>query len=231
MKSNYFLFLLFTVTLFSCEQNKEIHIDESNLLIGVWEKPIYEGERVTFLRTSALPKEAYGIAFENNGIFRERTSGWCGTPPLSFFNIDGNFKLENTLINIVTQNYPSNYSWQIISLTENELVVESVITDQEKDHRNLLELFDEISNLAYSASCVNTADWTFVGYGAKACGGFQGYMPYSKNIDTIAFLKKIDAYTKAEKEYNIQWNIVSDCALVAPPTAVQCQNGYPALIY
>lgn len=225
------IFLLFFLTiLFSCQEN-EIIIDSDNLLIGNWLEPVYDGETTTFKRGNSLPSESYGISFTQDGDFIERTSGWCGTPPLTFFNIEGIFELENTLISISTQNYPTNYAWRILSLTENELVVKRELTEQEIEHRNLMDLFNEIQNLSYSVSCSDATDWLFVAYGAKACGGPQGFIPYSSQIDTVVFLQKVATYTQAEKDFNLKWGIVSDCSITNAPVSVECQNGLPILKY
>ena len=228
MKSIFFLFCV--VILASCQSNETI-IDKENLLIGSWVEPVYNNDTITFKRSNSLPKEAYGISFNSSGDFKERTSGFCGTPPLSFFNIEGSFQLENTLISISTQSYPTNYAWRILSLTEQELVVKRELTEQEIDHRKLMDLFSEIQRLSNSQSCTNAKDWLFTPFGSKACGGPQGFIVYSKNIDVNAFLEKIETYTKAEKEFNIKWGVVSDCAIINAPVSVECRNGYPILIY
>ena len=196
MKFRNIFFVLVVTAFFSCESN-EIEIDTINLLYGTWVEPTYNNETTTFKRGATLPKEAYGVAFNKDGIFTEKTSGWCGTPPLSFFNIEGTFQLENTLISITTQSYPTNYAWRIVALTKEKLVIKRELTAQEIEHSALME----------------------------------GYIAYSKNIDTASFLEKIEKYTKAEKEFNIKWSIISDCSLAAVPITVECQNGYPTLIY
>ena len=224
------IILFFIVSLFSCESNNKI-IDPDNLLIGSWINPAYNNEEMTFTRANTIPSDSYGISFKEDGSFLEHTSGWCGTPPLTFFNIDGNWLLEDSLIKITTQYYPSNYQWRIISLTEEKLVVKRELSEQEVDHRNLMDMFDEISNLAYSVSCTDANNWTFTAYGSKACGGPQGFLPYSTQIDTVAFLQKVEAYTEAERLYNIKWSIISTCDLPSTPNRVECQNGYPVLKY
>ena len=223
-----FLSLFLIVFLFSCEDNETV-IDEENLLIGNWLEPVYDGETTTFKRGVSLSKDAYGISFKKNEDFLERTSGWCGTPPLSFFDIEGVFQLENTLISISTQSYPTNYAWRIISLTKDELVVKRELTEQEIEHRNLMDLFSEIQNLSLSVSCTDATNWLFVAYGEKACGGPQGYIAYSKNIDTVLFLDKVESYTQAEKDFNQKWAVVSDCSYVTAPDYVGCKNGIAIL--
>ena len=224
------ILIVFLVSLSSCEEN-EVLIDSDNLLIGTWFDPVYNGETTTFKRGNSLPNDAYGISFHKNGGFIERTSGWCGTPPLSFFNIEGTFELENTLVNISTENYPANYAWRIITLTEHKLVVKRELTAQEIEHRSLMDLFNEIKELSSSVSCSDTANWLFTAYGAKACGGSQGYIAYSSEIDINNFLNKIEIYTEAEKTFNVKWGIISDCSIASVPLSVECENGIPTLKY
>jgi hypothetical protein len=226
---NIFSLLLITLLL-SCESNETV-INTNNLLLGSWIMPSYGAETTTYKRGNSLPNDAYGISFSENGEFIERSSGWCATPPLSYFDYIGSFEVEETLIKITRTSYLNSYQWRIISLTENELVVKRELTAQEKAHKYLMDLFDEIEALTYTNSCVDAINWTFTAYGSKACGGFQGYIPYSINIDTDAFLNKVEFYTKAEKEFNIKWGIISDCFAVIKPEGVECINGYPSLNY
>lgn len=226
------LSLVFLTTIIcACESNQQISIDENNLLIGNWATPVYDNETTTFTRATDLPDEGYGITFKQNGDLIERTSGFCGTPPLTFFNVNGTFSLENDLISISKESYPAFYGLKILELTEEKLVVKRELSEQEKDHQVLMELFNEMYNLAYSLTCSDANEWDFVAYGSKACGGPKGYIPYNKNIDVATFLKKVNAYTKAEKEFNIKWGIISDCAVVNPPKSIDCQYNYPVLTY
>ncbi|MDO5968295.1 hypothetical protein Q4Q35_00610 [Flavivirga aquimarina] len=214
-----------------CADDDSITSDPDNLLIGNWVDPIYDGEKITFERAVSLPEEGYGILFKENGDFVERSSGWCATPPLFFFDIDGIWQLDDTLIKITKDNYPTNYGWRIVSITANELVVQRELTDQEKDYRELMDLFDEIYKLSISVACTDANDWTFTAYGAKACGGPKGYIAYSTKIDTASFLQKVETYTNLEKAYNIKWGIVSTCDLPKHPVGVICENGHPVLEY
>jgi len=231
MKLKYLILLCSLALLsYSCEENS-MNINDDNLLLGSWIEPKYEGERITFKRSNKLLDKSYGITFIQNGSFTEKTSGFCGTPPLSFFNIEGTFALDNNLISISNEGYTSSYIWTILELTENKLVVKIELSEQEKEHRALMELFNEISEIAFKESCIDDNEWEFIPYGAKACGGPQGYLPYSKNINIQTFLEKVNAYTAAEKKYNVNWSIISDCAFINPPKNVGCQNGYPVLNY
>ncbi|QOD59922.1 hypothetical protein H9I45_11255 [Polaribacter haliotis] len=224
--------LVFAIfTLFSCESNQEIKIDSDNLLLGSWIEPDFSGETTTFKRGNDLPKEGYGVSFKLENEFTERTSGFCGTPPLTFFNNEGTWRLNENLIEVNVQSYPSNFGWKIIELTETKLVVKREITEQEKDHLQLMELFSEIQTLSRNESCTNSNDWNYVAYGSKACGGPQGFIIYSTKINTTNFLQKVANYSKVEKEYNVKWSVVSDCSIPNEPKSIECKNGYPVLKY
>ena len=159
MINKYLLLYFFLLSMVSCTSNDaEIPLSD-NLLIGSWVDPIYDGETITFKRASALPDNDYGISFKLNGILVERSSGWCGTPPLSFFDYTGTWEVEGSLI-LMSQEYlyPNNYAWRIVSLTETELVVKRELTNQENDYRDLMSLFDGLYELISSYSCNNASD-------------------------------------------------------------------------
>ncbi len=223
--------LLISLLLFTCQSNTEIEIDSENLLIGNWINPNYDNETITYERTENLQENAPGISFQKNLTLIERTSGWCGTPPLTFFDMKGTWKTQESLILITRESFPENFNWRIISLDNKKLTVKRELSEQEIDHQNLMTLFDNIYTLSQSVSCTNPDDWSYTSYGAKACGGPQGYIAYSNQIDTLLFLQKIKAYRIAEEQYNIKWSIISTCDVPQQPTSVECQNGYPILKY
>ncbi|WGH74594.1 hypothetical protein P8625_10890 [Tenacibaculum tangerinum] len=217
---------------FSCTEDSTSIINSDNLLLGYWSKAQFKNEELTFTRLTSLPDEEYGVSFKEDGTFIERTSGWCGTPPLIFFNVKGTWKAsDKTVIEVSTQSYLSSFNWQIQLLTDEKLVVKRVLSEQEKDHRKLLDLFIEIQNLVYGVSCTDSSNWTFTAYGSNTCGGPKGYIAYSTEIDTENFLQKVAAYTEAERLYNIKWGIFSTCDTPSKPIGVACQNGYPVLKY
>ncbi|QVY64413.1 hypothetical protein [Polaribacter sp. Q13] len=236
------IFILFCATvLFSCENNETI-IESDNLLIGFWVAPIYDGETITFTRTNSLPTDSYGFSFikdQKANFVTERTSGFCGTPPLTFFDRQGTWELNSNNLKIYDINITNQfgaepvlwYNYQILEISETELVLEHIAVAQEIDHRNLMDLFNEIQNLSYSVSCSNAADWLITEYGAKACGGPQGFIAYSSSIDTVSFLQKIETYTQAEKDFNFKYGVVSDCSIPSAPISVECQNGFPVFTY
>jgi len=232
MKNIYLLCLAVLFT--ACQETQEISnptINPDNLLIGIWGNAQYENDQIVFERLSSLPTAAYAISFNEDQTYKELTSGWCGTPPLSFFTIDGTWQTEGSIITLYTQAFAYTYSWDIVSLTEEKLVVKYHFSEQEEEHRALMNLFDEIYNMANSVTCNDENNWNFTSYGAKACGGPQGYIAYSNQIDVSAFLAKVAAYTQAEHNYNVRWGIISTCDLAPQPSGVSCLNGSPVLNY
>lgn len=228
-KISFIIFMLSCFVNFNCSDSDTINIDSDNLLLGNWVEPIYDGEKITFKRANELPDESYGISFMESGDLIERSSGWCGTPPLFFSDYEGEWKIDNDLITVDQMYIP--FTWRIVSLTENELVVKYELVGQEKDYRALMDVFDEIYQLSISVSCTDENDWAYTAYGSKACGGPQGYIAYSNKIDTDAFLQKVNAYSDLEHEYNVKWSIISTCDLPSMPSGIKCENGLPILVY
>lgn len=128
MKTIFNLTFIFTIlTIISCNKSDDIYIDENDMLFGNWINPVYEDSTTVFTRAIELKKDGYGISFLKNNKFIERHSGWCGTPPLSFSNYEGNWKKNNAIIEISMDNGMTGmttYYLKIISLNENTLIVE-----------------------------------------------------------------------------------------------------------
>lgn len=95
----------------------------------------------------------------------------------------------------------------------------------------LTELFEEINELSTSVACTDASEWTFIAYGARACGGPQGYIPYSKSINSDKFICLVNIYTNIEQSYNETCGIYSICAFEIEPSGIVCDNGIPTLTY
>ncbi len=95
-----------------------------------------------------------------------------------------------------------------------------------------LELkYQDIQAVANSKPCIDSTDWKFTSIGTRACGGPQGYIAYSSEIDEPNFLQKVREYSDLEDEYNRKSGISSTCDLPAEPTGVRCENLKPVFIY
>lgn len=69
-----------------------------------------------------------------------------------------------------------------------------------------------------------------VPFGAKACGGPQSYIVYSRKVTNEERLKSLTAqYAQLEQEWNHRNKVISTCSMALPPVPVivdgQCQAG------
>ena len=103
--------------------------------------------------------------------------------------------------------------------------------DPSLDQSDLDNMRNEIVALSASLHCTNASDWSFTEIGNKPCGGPAGYIAYSMQIDTMDFLAKVEAYTTAQRKYNIENGISSDCSLEPRPIGIKCQEEEPVLLY
>ena len=118
------LFLLVT-----CKKDKNIHNENSNIIYGAWVNPEYSDSTITFHYRHDLKKNEYGIKFEDNGNFTERkNSGWCGTPPISYTDYQGNWIQKSTTLNISVGFWggTTEYEWEILLLNEDNLKVKLI---------------------------------------------------------------------------------------------------------
>ena len=104
-------------------------------------------------------------------------------------------------------------------------------TTQDEELKALQMQFNELVDISNSMVCDEVSDWTFAPYGSKACGGPQGFIAYSNKIDVASFLTMLEAYSKAEKAYNIKWEVFSDCSIPIAPSSIGCEDGKAVLIY
>ncbi|HQQ97438.1 MAG TPA: hypothetical protein PLX35_09245 [Cyclobacteriaceae bacterium] len=102
---------------------------------------------------------------------------------------------------------------------------------QEQELQRLKEQWSKIESIAMNASCTDSLGWAFTFYGTRCCGGPVGYIIYSTTIDTTAFLKEIESYNRAQKEYIIKWPCFGPCFVPPTPTGVECANGVPVFTY
>ena len=103
------------------EENKEI--------FGIWVEKNRDST-LTLEREAELDKDKYGFIIEPSGKFTERkNSGWCGTPPITYANFDGNWEYSiDSLLNIEVEYWGgmTNYKMEILSIKDDELVVKFI---------------------------------------------------------------------------------------------------------
>ena len=128
--------LLFVPFLFfSCEKEKvELQVLGAHAeIIGTWVEErddslstVYDG--ITRMnRREDLDPDDYGFIIQEDGTFLERkNAGWCGTPPITYENYEGNWEaVSDSLLNITVGYWGGmlSYQLQIVSLEEDKLWV------------------------------------------------------------------------------------------------------------
>lgn len=85
--------------------------------------------------------------------------------------------------------------------------------------------FAQIRAMAGAASCTGSSQCRTLPLGARACGGPEGYLPYSTANNTEPALKALGERYKQERQaYNKTSGMMSDCRFMMDPGAV-CQAG------
>jgi len=122
------LFLLLVTTI-GCSQNETIPINASDKVIGHWINPVYTGSELQLTRASSLKDDGYGLSFLEKTQCVERTSGWCGTPPLTFSDFKGTWtRTDKMLIMTIDNgiNGMQNIKWVIKTLNDKTLILERI---------------------------------------------------------------------------------------------------------
>ena len=101
----------------------------------------------------------------------------------------------------------------------------------EEESLQLQALYKEIDSLAGLYPCDDVEEWQFTAIGDKPCGGPTGYIAYSSRLDIAGFFDKVETYTNLQREYNMKWNVVSDCMYVTSPNHIVCEDGKPKLVW
>ena len=119
---------LVLVTTMGCSQNENIPINESEKLIGHWINPVYTETEIQLTRASSLKSDEYGMSFLAESQCVERSSGWCGTPPLVFSDFKGSWTRTDSIL-IVTINNGiglQDIKWKIKTLHDKTLIMERI---------------------------------------------------------------------------------------------------------
>ena len=124
------LLLLILVTCVGCDASDDtIPINASDKLLGHWLNPVGNGLETQFERAKSLKNDAYGISFLIENNFIERSSGWCGTPPLVYADFRGDWEKDDAMITITIDNGMNgmeSLNWRIKSLDDKHLIIERI---------------------------------------------------------------------------------------------------------
>ena len=80
-----------------------------------------------FAKVANPPTDNYCITFKKtNKLIEQKNAGFCGTPPITFANFDGEWSLSaDSILSIKVDFWGgyANYKWKIIRLTTHKLSV------------------------------------------------------------------------------------------------------------
>ncbi len=122
-------FMITTIILVSCKNTSEPndYAIEENIPYGTWVYSENNDSISIYYAAHQFEDDKAGLAFKEDKVFIERTSGWCATPPLSFSNVDGTWEIfDDHTLKITSPNWISeNHSrlMVIVSLNKFELKV------------------------------------------------------------------------------------------------------------
>lgn len=128
---NIILLLVTFISVVSCNSEEilpaekgEIY-NENNPLLGYWVAGDYKEDIRTFTRANEFDPEKAGFAFFENGKLVERgNSGWCGTPPVSYTNYEGQWSVDEDNYLILNSTYwggERTIAFEIAALDKNTL--------------------------------------------------------------------------------------------------------------
>ena len=122
------LFVLIIPLFFiSCDPHEIVTVETNEELAGVWINPQYNNEGLMTLDKADEFIDGYGVAFLENGTLIERkNSGWCGTPPITYGDFDGNWEEDNGIVDIVVDYWGGEveYTWEVIFIDDQTLIIE-----------------------------------------------------------------------------------------------------------
>jgi len=95
---------------------------------------------------------------------------------------------------------------------------EVVVGTKEGDWAAIVKLENEAKGIAKVTGCTSS-DCRAAAVGSRACGGPRYYIPYcAKATDSAALFNKLGEVARAERAYNMKYQIVSTCEFRMPPT-------------
>lgn len=102
---------------------------------------------------------------------------------------------------------------------------EQLSAEQEITREQLDRQLAEIQSFIEEGNCSSDSQCKFIPYGSKACGGPQGYLIFSSNVDEEKLKSMVEKYSQAEASFNKANNIMSDCSIPPEPQELACEDG------
>ncbi len=96
-------------------------------LLGTWVFEKYDDDITVLKKSNDFHSEKYGIKFNNDlSLVERKNAGWCGTPPITYDNFDGSWKMldENTVeLDVVSWDGNMYITIEIVNLTDKKLEI------------------------------------------------------------------------------------------------------------
>lgn len=83
----------------------------------------------------------------------------------------------------------------------------------------------EIISYINSFNCTESSNCNYIAFGAKPCGGPREFLTFPSSVNLPTLQTMVNEYYEMDNAYNIQTGAVSDCAIVNPPSTMDCVNG------
>ena len=135
------MFLGLLVLGVACEHNflENEALGENGGIVGTWVELGYEEDVTLFERADSLDLSRYGFILKEDGTFVERkNAGWCGTPPITYANYEGQWNAVSDSLVEITVGYWGgimNYQMRIVSVDESSLKIRYLYADNRADSR------------------------------------------------------------------------------------------------
>lgn len=81
-----------------------------------------------------------------------------------------------------------------------------------------------------SFECTGSANCQSMALGSKPCGGPWEYIVFPSSVNLETLTQMVNEYNQMEHEFNMKTGAMSDCAIVNPPSQIECVNGECTII-
>jgi len=129
------------VMMVSCAEEMSVAemLGDNSGIFGTWVENGYIEEMAVLERAGALDGDSYGFTIREDGTFIERkNAGFCGTPPVTYANFDGEWvALSDSLLEITVGYWGGtiNYQMRIVSLERDTLKIRYLYGENRADSK------------------------------------------------------------------------------------------------
>ncbi len=109
MRSKQHILFLFILIFSACNK---MHTYDWEIPYGSWKIHSYEDDMVIYQLTGTYEIDDGGFSIKPDNEFIYRSFGWCGTPPLIYYDIEGLWKeLDENVLKVSFFEYDYEIEW------------------------------------------------------------------------------------------------------------------------